>query len=213
MFIKLILLVVLMLGQEAPKSESSPSASTSPSAKSGESKLPQPVQDMEGTFNGEWTSYKYEGGKSVEKTSWSDTLVCENLRVVSGKSVVDFTANSSFDDGAITRLREWKEGYFLTNKGDIEERYVEYFDTLIRLKKISDTTWAYSIPMSTPEFPQMGFENAIRGEHIVIMVDQKESGVDTRRLTRITSVVHKDDNGKDTTTQFVSLKGYHKRAS
>jgi len=210
---KLILLAVLTLGQEAPDSASSPPAGTSPSEQSGQLKLPQQVQDMEGTFKGKWTSYKYEGGRAVKKSSWTDTLVCDNLRKVAGKTVVDFNATSIFEENSITRTRSWKEGYFLTDTGEVDERYVEYFDTLIRLKKISDTTWVYSIPMATPEFDQMGFNSAIRGEHIVIMVDQKESGVDTRRLTRITSVVHKDDDGNETTTQFVSLRGFHRRAS
>jgi len=39
----------------------------------------------------------------------------------------------------------------------------------------------------------------------------KEKGVETHRISRLSTVSWKDNDGKEQVSQFVSLKGYHKR--
>ena len=46
---------------------------------------------------------------------------------------------------------------------------------------------------------------------MLVKVVTKEQGVETHRISRVTTVSWKDKEGKEQTLQFVSLQGYHKR--
>lgn len=205
MLTKFMLIAVLLLGQNASESKDGEAVDKSGPA------VPERVKQMEGEFAGKWTSFAYRDGKTVERVSWTDTLVCDGLLVVGNKASVNFQSESVFPNQSSPRERNWKEGYFLNEDGGVGDRYVEFFGNVRRLKQVSPTTWVYSIPMATAEFKQMGFNRAVAGEHVVIMVERKESGIDTRRLTRITSVVERDASDQEKTVQFISLQGFHKR--
>ena len=201
---KLVLIMMLVAGQSPVESKPSGKPDAPP-------RIPQRVQQMAGRFTGTWTSFSYKDGHPVKRASWTDALICDKPTRVGNKTIVEFHAESTFPGQSRTRKRQWKEGYFLNDEGGLADRYVEYFGTVYRLKQISPTTWVYALPMASTEFAQMGFPGAIRGEHVIIVSEQTESGVDTRRMTRLTSVVHKNKDGKEITTQFVSLRGFHKR--
>jgi hypothetical protein len=48
---------------------------------------------------------------------------------------------------------------------------------------------------------------------VLVKVVTKEQGVETHRISRLTTVSWKDREGKDRWLQFVSLQGFHKRQS
>ena len=45
----------------------------------------------------------------------------------------------------------------------------------------------------------------------MVKVVTREKGVETHRITRVTTVSWKDQDGKERWLHFVSLQGFHKR--
>ena len=57
----------------------------------------------------------------------------------------------------------------------------------------------------------MGFPKGAAGRHVVVKVITNEAGVETHRISRVTTVSWRDHEGKERWSQFVSLQGFHKR--
>jgi hypothetical protein len=71
--------------------------------------------------------------------------------------------------------------------------------------------WGYAVPASAQELGQLGFPKDALGQHVLIKVVTKERGVETHRISRLSTVNWKDKDGKEHWLQFVSLQGFHKR--
>jgi hypothetical protein len=77
--------------------------------------------------------------------------------------------------------------------------------------KLGDNVWSYAAPAAGQELIRLGFPKGASGQHVLVKVITKEQGIETHRISRVTTVSWKDKEGKEQTLQFVSLQGYHKR--
>src|SRR5262249_11528656 len=104
-----------------------------------------------------------------------------------------------------------KEGYFLTKEGALGEYFIETYGQLQRMVKLGSNVWSYAAPAAEQELTRLGFPKGASGQHVLVKVITKEQGIETHRISRVTTVSWKDSDGKERTLQFVSLQGYHKR--
>jgi hypothetical protein len=77
--------------------------------------------------------------------------------------------------------------------------------------KVGDNVWSYTAPAAAQELGRLGFPDNASGQHVLVKVVTKEQGVETHRISRLTTVNWKDKEGKERWLQFVSLQGLHKR--
>jgi len=67
------------------------------------------------------------------------------------------------------------------------------------------------VPAAEQELARLRFPKGASGRHVVVKVVATEQGVETHRITRVTTLSWKDNGGQERVLQFVSLQGYHKR--
>jgi hypothetical protein len=78
--------------------------------------------------------------------------------------------------------------------------------------KVGENVWSYTTPpAAAQELGRLGFPKDATGQHVLVKVVTKEQGVETHRISRLTTVNWKDKEGKERVLQFVSLQRYHKR--
>jgi hypothetical protein len=174
-------------------------------------KVPKEVRDMAGTYTGSWTMYGIDKkGKVVALMAWTDTMKAENPQVKDGRAFVTTTDAMKFEGGKIPPSTiPGKEGYFLKQDGRLGDYYVETFGQINRMIKLADNVWSYAAP--APDLAFLGFPKGASGQHVVVKVMGKEEGVETHRISRVTTVSWTDGEGKQRSLQFVSLQGVHKR--
>jgi hypothetical protein len=89
--------------------------------------------------------------------------------------------------------------------------FIEVFGQTYRMQKLGKDTWAYVAEASPREFAALGAERLLSANHVLVKVVTYEQGIEIHNVSRITTVRWKDAEGKERTTQFVSLQGQHKR--
>lgn len=177
--------------------------------------VPKEVRAIAGTYAGAWTLFGVdENGQAVKRAAWTDIIRAENPVVKSERAYVTVTDEMSFEGGRIPpRKTQGAEGYFLNKDGSLGDYYFETAGQIYRFQKLSPETWAYVVTADARELAQLGFSNVISGQHVLVKVITSEQGVETHRISRVTTVSWKDAEGKERWTQFVSLQGFHKRQS
>ena len=105
---------------------------------------------------------------------------------------------------------EFKEGFYLENN-EIVKHFFTLANEEIEEIKIDDNTFVYSQIIAPHEFAQLGFKNAVEGKHTVTKVILNIDKTEIHKITRITTIIWKDENGELQNIQFVSMTGYHKR--
>ena len=175
--------------------------------------VPKEVRDLEGTWTGVWATYGIdEKGEVVKRASWTDTLKSGGAEVKGDRAYVTWTSEQVFDGAkGPTRKTEGKEGFFLKKDGTVGDNFLEMFGQTTRVTKLSDTAWSYATTAAPQELTALGFPKGATGQHVVVKMVTKEQGVETHRITRVSTVIWTDKDGKERTTQFVSLQGHHKR--
>jgi hypothetical protein len=175
--------------------------------------IPKAVTAIAGTFKGEWTMFGIDGkGEVVKRFSWSDVIKAENPTLKNDRAFVTITDEMTFADSRIPpRKTVGSEGYLLNKDGSLGDYFFETSGQLVRMKQLRKDIWAYSLPASVQELASLGFSNVISGEHTLVKVVTAEQGVETHRITRLTTVNWKDGEGKERWIQFISLQGYHKK--
>lgn len=175
--------------------------------------LPKEIQDLTGTFTGEWSMFGIdEKGQIVKKASWTDIIKTENPTIKDGRAFVTTLDEMTFEGGKIPpRKFQGTEGYFLNKDGSLGDYFIESFGQTTKLHKLAENTWVYVVPAATQEIAQLGFSNISSAQHVLVKVVTRENDTETHRITRITTVNWKNKEGKDACTQFVSLQGYHKK--
>jgi hypothetical protein len=105
------------------------------------------------------------------------------------------------------------EGFFLNNDGTLGDYFIETYGQVQRIHKLGEGSWASSADADPRELKSLGFANVSSARHVLVKVVTSEQGVETHRISRVTTVQWKDSEGKDRALQFVSLQGFHKRQS
>lgn len=177
--------------------------------------IPKEVSAIAGTYAGSWTVFGLdEKGQTVKRAAWTDVLKAENPVNQKDRAFVTITDEMTFEGGRIPpRKTQGAEGYLLNKDGSLGDYYFETAGQVYRFQKLSPDTWAYVIPADARELAQLGFTNVVSGQHTLVKVITSEQGVETHRISRVTTVNWKDAEGKERWTQFVSLQGFHKRQS
>jgi hypothetical protein len=175
--------------------------------------VPKEVRALEGVYTGSWTMYGIDDkGEVVKKAAWTDTVNASGAEVKDGRAFVKTVDEMTFEDAKAPPLKfECKEGYFLSKDGGLGDYFIETHGRIQRLAKHGANVWTYAMPAVERELAQMGFPKGASGQHVVVKVVTTEQGVETHRISRVTTVSWKDKDGKDRTLQFVSLQGHHKR--
>ena len=171
------------------------------------------VAAIAGTYAGSWTMFGMGAdGQVVKRAGWTDVIRAENPVVKDDRAYVQITDEMTFEGGRIPpRKTVGTEGYLLNKDGTLGDYFFETNGQTYRMQKLSPDTWAYSIAADPRELAQLGFPNATSGRHALVKVITFEQGVETHRVSRVTTVSWKDAEGKERWTQFVSLQGFHKR--
>jgi hypothetical protein len=79
------------------------------------------------------------------------------------------------------------------------------------MQKLAEDVWAYAADAAPQELAQLGFPEGAAGRHVAVKVVTKEAGVETHRISRVTTVSWPGTDGKEQWLQYVSLEGFHKK--
>jgi len=117
-----------------------------------------------------------------------------------------------FEGGQIPPFKvQGKEGYFLTKDGGLRDYFIETAGQTYRMIKVGENVWSYTTRADAQELGRLGFPKDASGHHVLVKVVTNEQGVETHRISRLTTVSWKDTEGKERWLQFVSLQGFHRR--
>lgn len=176
-------------------------------------KVPAEVQAIVGSFTGSWTSYTVnEKGEVVKQAAWTDVIKAEKPTMEANRAFAETTDEMTFEGGRIPPQKiVGKEGYLLNKDGSLGDYFVEMFGQTIPMKRLSENTWAYSVPGNKREFQALG-DKFISATHVLVKTTIMDQGVETHSISRITTLKWKDAEGKERLTQFVSLQGQHRKS-
>jgi hypothetical protein len=162
------------------------------------SAVPKEVVALVGTYSGSWKSFGIDAqGQVVLRSTWTDTLKAERpvreaeRAWVSTEDVMVFEGRP----GAPFKL-PGKEGYRLNGDGTLGEYFVETFGQTYRMQKLAEGIWTYATEVSAEELSQMGFPTGAAGRHVAVKVITSEAGVETHRISRVTTASWRDKEGK-----------------
>ena len=175
--------------------------------------VPREVRALEGTYIGSWVMYGIdEQGEVVKKMAWTDTMKAAGAEIKGDRAQVKTTDEMMFEGSQAPPFKVGgKEGYFLKQDGTLGDYFIETFGQVNRLVKVGENVWSYTAPAFPQELNRLGFPKGATGRHVVVKVVGKEQGVETHRISRLSTVTWMDKGGKERVSQFVSLQGYHKR--
>jgi hypothetical protein len=186
----------------------------SSSAQDSARQVPKEVNDIAGTFAGSWTMFGIDAqGQITKKAAWTDTVKAENPISSPDRAYVTTTTEMIFEGRPTPMKIDGKEGYFINKDGSKSDYFIETFGQVIRLQSLAKDVWVYTTPANPRELAPLGFTNVSSAQHVVVKVITHEDGVETHRISRVTTVNWKDQQGKDRWIQYVSLQGLHKRRS
>lgn len=177
--------------------------------------VPQAVRDLEGNYVGSWTAFGIDAeGQVVQYFSWTDTIKAENSQMDGEQAYVLTTGEMVFEGSDIPPMKiTGREGYFLMPDGSLGDYFVETNGQISTSIQLSENVWTSVTPASSEELAAFGFPNVSSGQHVAIKVVTSEEGIETHRITRVTTVNWTDQAGQDRWLQFVSLQGFHQRQS
>jgi hypothetical protein len=174
---------------------------------------PKEVRDLVGTYTGSWTMFGIdETGKTVKRMAWTDTIKAEKPEIKGNRAYVFTTDEMNFEGGRIPPVKvQGKEGYFLKKDGGLGDYFIEMAGKTYDMRKLGDNVWCYTTPAAAQELTQLGFPAGASGQHVLVKVITREQGIETHRISRLTTVSWKDKRNEEHWQQFVSLQGFHKR--
>ncbi|MBX9584480.1 MAG: hypothetical protein K2X87_29620 [Gemmataceae bacterium] len=175
--------------------------------------VPKEVRALAGTYTGAWALYGIDAkGEVVKKMAWTDTMTAADPEVKGDRAQVSTVDEMAFEGAKGPPFKvPGKEGYFLTKDGKLGDYFIETFGQVQRLVKLADNVWTAAAPAAEQELTRLGFPKGAAGQHVLVKVVTREAGVETHRISRVTMASWTDQDGKERTVQFVSLRGHHKR--
>jgi hypothetical protein len=180
---------------------------------SASQQVPMEVRALEGTYSGSWVMYGInDKGEVVKRMAWTDTMKAAGAEIQGDRAYVTTTGEMIFEGEKAPSIKvQGKEGYFLKKDGSLGDYFIETFGQVNRMVKVGENVWTYAAPTAAQELRRSGFPEGASGHHVLVKVVLKEQGVETHRISRLTTVTWKDGEGKERALQFVSLQGHHKR--
>jgi hypothetical protein len=155
-----------------------------------------------------------EKGEVIKRMAWTDTLTAEKPEVKADRAFVTTTDEMTFEGGRIPPFKvQGREGYFLKEGRGLGDYFIEMSGQTNRMVKVGDNVWSYTSPAAAVELSRLGFPKDASGQHVLVKMVTVEQGIETHRITRLTTVTWKDRGGNERWLQFVSLQGFHKRQS
>jgi hypothetical protein len=175
--------------------------------------VPNEVKEIAGTFTGAWTAYTLNAnGEVVKQMAWTDVMKGENPVAEKDRAYITTTDEMTFEGGKIPPQKiPGKEGYLLNKDGSLGDYFIEVFGQTFLMKKLSKDAWVYTVAASPREFAALG-DKFLSATHVLVKIVSVEQGTETHHISRVTTVRWKDAEGKERSTQFVSLQGQHKRS-
>ena len=175
--------------------------------------VPEEVRALEGTYTGSWTIYGInEEGEIVTIFAWTDTMRASGAQVEGNRAFVNTTDEMTFEGGQIPPFKvQGKEGYYREKDGVLGAYFIETVGQTYQMVEVGEDVWSYTTPAPTQELRRLGFPESASGQHVLVKVATHEQGVETHRISRLTTVNWKDSEGEEQVLQFVSLQGYHQR--
>jgi hypothetical protein len=175
--------------------------------------VPKEVRALEGTYTGSWAMYGIDDeGTVVRRMAWTDTLKTDGARVAGDRAFVSWSNEMKFEGAAGTSAKvQGKEGYMLTKGATLRDYFVETFGRATRMTRLADNVWGYAAQGSAQELAMLGFPRGASGQHVQVKVVTKERGLETHRISRLSTVTWTDKEGKERVLQFVTLQGHHQR--
>lgn len=192
----------LLAGARAPAADSA-----APGAKE--------VANLVGTYSGTWTSFGVDAeGKVVKRMAWTDTMKAEKPVREAGRVFVATEDEMIFEGrpGAPFKI-PGKEGYLLNTDGTLGDYFIETYGQTYRVQAPAKGVWTYAVDAQPQELAQLGFPKGATGRHVMVKVMTQEEGVETHRISRVTTVNWTAADGKERWLQYVSLQGVHKKRS
>ncbi|MBY0230874.1 MAG: hypothetical protein K2W96_16435 [Gemmataceae bacterium] len=180
---------------------------------SGADEVPKEVRALAGSYAGSWTMFGIDGkGEVVKKMAWTDTVKAERPEVKDGRAQVAVSGEMAFEGGKPPPFRfKGKEGYLLKKGGGLGDYFTEMAGETRVMAKLGEGTWAGASEASEADLMRLGFPKGATGTHVMVKAVGEEKGVETHRITRLTTARWKDKDGKERVLQFTSMKGHHTR--
>jgi hypothetical protein len=189
---------------------SSPAAPVRVAAGARDGDVPAEVQALAGHYHGEWQMFGIDGkGQVVEGYRWTDTVEATRPRVEGDRALVSTTCTMKLPGGG-SRTLDGEEGYFLHADGSLGDYFLVMAGKTVHMPKLVDRVFCYSLDADPGEFHALGFPSDVHGTNVMVKVVVDEGGVETHRLTRVTTLQWKEADGTPRTLQFTSLKGWHR---
>lgn len=175
------------------------------------SDVPPEVKALAGHYHGEWQMFGIDGkGQVVEGYRWTDVVEATRPRVEQGRALVSTTCTMNLPGGK-QRSIEGAEGYYLHEDGTLGDYFLVMAGKTVRMPKLADRVFCYSLDADPGEFRALGFPADVHGSNVMVKAVVDEAGVETHRLTRISTLQWMEADGTPRTLQFTSLKGWHRR--
>jgi len=175
--------------------------------------VPEAVKHLVGTYSGSWTMYGVDDkGGVVEKMKWTDVMEAKDPQIKDGRAFVSTLDKMEFGGGVPTQQMAGTEGYFLQKDGSLGDYYFENHGQVVKMTRIGEKTWVYTMPAHAGRLAFLGFQNVVAGRHVLVKEITEEEGMECHRISRLTTVNWKDQEGRSRWLQFVSLQGVHRRA-
>lgn len=177
------------------------------------SAVPTEVHDLVGTYVGAWSSFGIDAaGRAVKRFAWTDTMTVSDPAVSGGRAFVTTADRMTFEGGLAPPMTiPGTEGYFLNEDGSLGDYYFETYGQTYRMQKLNESSWAYTMPANPQELAWLGFPADARGEHVMLKVITREGGIETHRISRMSTINWTDATAGEQWVQYTSLQGYHKR--
>lgn len=174
--------------------------------------VPEQVKDLAGEYTGSWIMYGPNlEGKIVPKMKWTDTMTAADPQVKEGRAFVVTVDKMQFEGGIPAQEVRGIEGYYLKKDGSLGDYFFENFGQVYRMKNLGNGTWVYRMPAIPGRLAFLGFKNVISGRHVMVKEVTEENGTEVHRISRVTTVNWKDQEGRSQWKQYISLQGFHKR--
>ena len=173
----------------------------------------QKLRALTGTYTGRWSMYGIsKAGKIERKMSWTDTITASDPRVEGKRAFVKTSAVMTFSNKQIPPFKmEGKEGYLLNKDGTPGSYFIETFGRTYRMIQVGKGVWSYTTAAGPGELVRLGFPSTATGRHVMVKVVSMEQGKEFHRITRISIVRWKGEDGAEKTLSYVSLSGHHVR--
>ena len=114
----------------------------------------------------------------------------------------------TFEGGRIPPAKvPGKEGYFLNKDGGLGDYFIEASGQTNRMLKIGANVWTYTTPAMAQELVRLGFPKDASAQHVVVKVITNEQGVETHRISRLTTVQWKAKEGEERALTIRQLAG------